>query len=152
VGESGGLVMFMGEYHHNIDEKGRIVIPNKFREALQGEFVVAKGLEKCLYVYTMKDWQVLVDKLSTLPFTKQDARTFIRSFFSGATVIEADRQGRASISSPLIAHALLSKECVILGANDRIEIWDKASWEEFLKSNEEHLSDIAETLFMEVNL
>lgn len=150
--ESGGQKMFMGEYHHNIDEKGRIVIPNKFREILQNEFVIAKGLEKCLYVYAMKDWQNLVEKLNTLPFTKKDARTFVRSFFSGATVAEVDRQGRASITSPLVAHAGLQKECVIIGANDRIEIWDKTSWDEFLSSSEEHLSDIAETLFMDVNL
>lgn len=144
--------MFMGEYHHNIDEKGRIVIPTKFREVLQDQFVIAKGLEKCLYVYSMKDWQSLVEKLNALPFTKKDARTFIRSFFSGATVSEFDRQGRTSITSPLVTYAGLTKECVVIGANDRIEIWDKASWTAFLASNEEQLSDIAENLFMDVNL
>jgi len=144
--------MFMGEYHHNIDEKGRIVIPNKFREILGDEFVIAKGLEKCLYVYSMNDWQNLVDKLNTLPFTKKDARTFMRSFFSGATVTEVDRQGRTSVTSPLIHHAGITKECVIIGANDRIEIWDKTSWENFLSTNEEQLSDLAENLFMDVNL
>lgn len=143
--------MFMGEYHHNIDEKGRIVIPTKFREVLQNEFIIAKGLEKCLYIYSMKDWQNLVEKLNTLPFTKKDARTFIRSFFSGATVCEFDRQGRTCITSPLVHHAGLTKECVVIGANDRIEIWDKDEWEKFLTTNEEQLSDIAENLFMEVN-
>ncbi len=143
--------MFMGEYHHNIDEKGRIVIPTKFREVLQDEFIIAKGLEKCLYIYSMKDWQNLVEKLNTLPFTKKDARTFIRSFFSGATVCEFDRQGRTCITSPLVHHAGLTKECVVIGANDRIEIWDKDEWEKFLTTNEEQLSDIAENLFMEVN-
>ncbi len=143
--------MFMGEYHHNIDEKGRIVIPTKFREVLQEEFIIAKGLEKCLYIYSMKDWQNLVEKLNTLPFTKKDARTFIRSFFSGATVCEFDRQGRTCITSPLVHHAGLTKECVVIGANDRIEIWDKDEWEKFLTTNEEQLSDIAENLFMEVN-
>ena len=143
--------MFMGEYHHNIDEKGRIVIPTKFREVLQDEFIIAKGLEKCLYIYSMKDWQNLVEKLNTLPFTKKDARTFIRSFFSGATVCEFDRQGRTCITSPLVHHAGLTKECVVIGANDRIEIWDKDEWEKFLTMNEEQLSDIAENLFMEVN-
>ena len=141
----------MGEYHHNIDEKGRIVIPTKFREVLQNEFIIAKGLEKCLYIYSMKDWQNLVEKLNTLPFTKKDARTFIRSFFSGATVCEFDRQGRTCITSPLVHHAGLTKECVVIGANDRIEIWDKDEWEKFLTTNEEQLSDIAENLFMEVN-
>jgi len=142
----------MGEYHHNIDEKGRIVIPTKFREILGSEFVIVRGIEKCLYIYSMTDWQKLVSKLNTLPFTKKDARTFIRSFFSGATVCEFDRQGRTCISSSLTLYASLDKECVIIGANDRIEIWNKEAWEEFLATNEEDLSDIAENLFMDVNL
>lgn len=147
-----GMQMFMGEYHHNIDEKGRIVIPTKFRECLEDQFIIAKGLEKCLYIYSMKDWQNLVEKLNTLPFTKKDARTFMRGFFSGATVCEFDRQGRTSITSPLVAYAGLQKECVIIGANDRMELWDKDAWEQFLSSNEEQLSDLAENLFMDVNL
>lgn len=144
--------MFMGEYHHTIDEKGRIVLPSKFREALDDKFIIARGLEKCLYVYSMKDWNQLVEKLNILPFTKKDARTFIRSFFSGATECEFDRQGRTCITSPLVTYADLKKECVIIGANDRIEIWDKDSWNAFLKDNEENLSNIAENLFLDVNL
>lgn len=148
--ESGGLQMFMGEYHHNIDEKGRIVIPTKFREILQDKFIVVRGIEKCLYIYAKKDWDKLVEKLNTLPFTKKNARTFIRSFFSGATECEFDRQGRTCIASPLIVYAGLSKECVIIGANDRIEIWGLTEWNEFLAQNEEKLSDIAENLFGDV--
>ena len=148
--ESGGLQMFMGEYHHNIDEKGRIVIPTKFREILEDKFIVVRGIEKCLYIYAKKDWEKLVEKLNTLPFTKKDARTFIRSFFSGATECEFDRQGRTCIASPLIVYAGLSKECVIIGANDRIEIWGLTEWNEFLAQNEEKLSDIAENLFGDV--
>ena len=140
--------MFMGEYHHNIDEKGRIVMPSKFRDALGNNFVIAKGLEKCLYVYSSKDWERLVSKLDTLPFTKKDARTFIRSFFSGATECEFDRQGRTCVTSPLVHYAGLNRECVIIGANDRIEIWDKDSWDKFLSENEENLSNIAENLFL----
>ena len=145
--ESGGLDMFMGEYHHTIDEKGRIVIPTKFREQLKDQFIIAKGIENCLYVYAKEDWQHLVESLNILPFTKKDARTFIRSFFSGATECELDRQGRTCITSPLIIHAGLKKDCVIIGANDRIEIWDKEAWENFLQDNESKLSDIAENLF-----
>ena len=148
--ESGGLQMFMGEYHHNIDEKGRIVIPTKFREILEDKFIVVRGIEKCLYIYAKKDWEKLVEKLNTLPFTKKDARTFIRSFFSGATDCEFDRQGRTCIASPLIVYAGLSKECVIIGANDRIEIWGLTEWNDFLAQNEEKLSDIAENLFGDV--
>ena len=149
--ESGGLLMFMGEYHHNIDEKGRLIMPAKFRTNLSDKFVITRGLEKCLYVYTYSDWQKLVEKISTLPFTKKDARTFIRSFFSGATECELDRQGRTCIASPLIVHAGLTKDCVIIGANDRIEIWDESAWEEFMNDNEEKLSDIAENLFGSVS-
>ena len=145
-------VMFMGEYHHTIDEKGRIVLPSKFREALGSKFIIARGIEKCLYVYTMEDWNNLVNKMNTLPFTKKDARTFIRSFFSGATECEFDKLGRTCVSSPLVVYAGLSKECVIAGVNDRIEIWDKDSWNQFLNDNEENLDAVAENLFMDVNL
>ncbi len=144
--------MFMGEYHHNIDEKGRLIIPAKFRETLGNKFIITRGIEKCLYIYSQEDWDKIVKKLNTLPFTKKDARIFIRSFFSGAALIEVDRQGRINIASPLVGHAGLTKECVIIGANDRIEIWDKASWDEFLNVNAEKLEDIAENLFMEVDL
>lgn len=144
--------MFLGEFHHNIDEKGRIVMPSKFRSVLKDKFIIARGLEKCLYVYTLEDFDHLVSKLNTLPFTKKDARTFIRSFFSGATFCEFDQQGRTCITSPLVRYAGLSRECVIIGANDRIEIWNQSDWENVLQNAEENLSDIAENLFMDVNL
>ena len=89
----------MGEYHHNLDSKGRVVMPSKFREKLQNEFVIARGIEKCLYVYTLEDWNKLVQKLNTLSFTKKDTRIFIRAFFSGATTCETDTQGRTTIPS-----------------------------------------------------
>ena len=143
--------MFMGEYHHNIDEKGRLIMPAKFRYDLGEKFFITRGLEKCLYVYSEKDWEKIVDKLNTLPFTKKDARIFIRSFFSGAAFIEVDRQGRINITSPLISYADLTKECVIIGANDRIEIWSKNEWDNFLNVNAEKLEDIAENLFEGVN-
>lgn len=151
-GRKWGMDMFVGEYHHNIDDKGRIVMPSKFRTELKDKFIIARGLEKCLYVYSLDDWNKLVSKLNTLPFTKKDARTFIRSFFSGATFCEFDNQGRTCITSPLVSYAGLTKECVIIGANDRIEIWDKSAWENVLLENEANLSDIAENLFMDVNL
>ena len=149
-GKWGILKMFMGEYHHNIDEKGRLIIPAKFRTELGEKFIVTRGLEKCLYVYSESEWNNIVAKIKTLPFTKKDARTFIRSFFSGATECEFDRQGRTCIASPLIVYAGLSKECVIIGANDRIEIWGLTEWNNFLAQNEEKLSDIAENLFGDV--
>ena len=139
--------MLMGEYHHNIDEKNRLVIPNKYREELGNEFIITRGIEKCLYVYAMPEWEKLVNKLNTLPFTKKDARAFSRSFFSGATVCEFDKSGRINIASPLVSYADLSKECVIIGVNDRLEIWSLDRFNAFMDENEEKLEDIAEHLF-----
>ncbi len=138
--------MFMGEYRHNIDEKGRIVIPGKFRNEMS-KIIVTRGLEKCLYLYTNEEWNKVVAKLNTLPFTKKDARTFIRSFFAGASVCEFDKMGRINITSPLVSYAGLTKECVIIGVNDRIEIWDKDAYENFMTENSDKLESIAENLF-----
>ncbi len=139
--------MFMGEYHHNIDDKGRLIIPAKFRSELGEKFIITRGLEKCLYVYSESEWNTIVAKLKTLPFTKKDVRTFIRSFFSGATECEFDRQGRINITSPLVFYAGITKECVIIGANDRLEIWSGEGWDNFLTDNSDKIEDIAENLF-----
>ena len=151
-GRKWGISMFMGEFHHNIDEKGRLVIPNKFRLELGERFIITRGLEKCLYAYSISEWNNIVAKLKQLPFTKKDARTFIRSFFSGAAECEFDRQGRINITSPLVSYADLTKECVIIGANDRLEIWGKANWDNFFEENSEKLEDIAENLFNELDI
>ena len=127
--------MFMGEYHHSIDEKGRIIIPSKFRSELGDSFVITRGLENCLFVYSLVEWNKIVDRLKKLPFTKRDARNFTRFFLSGATVTELDKQGRANISSTLIDFANLEKECIVIGVNDRLEIWAKDNWEEFFNNN-----------------
>lgn len=139
--------MLMGEYHHNIDEKGRIIIPSKFRNDLGEKFIITRGLDKCLFVYSEEEWNKLISKLKTLPFTNKDARNFTRFFLSGATANEFDRQGRINISSSLVNYANLTKECVIIGANDRLEIWSEELWNNFIESNEDNLSDIAENLF-----
>lgn len=144
-----GNKMFMGEYHHTIDEKGRLILPAKFRTELGEKFIITRGLdaEKCLYVYSMNDWNRIVSKLNTLPFTKKDARIFVRTFFSGATECEFDRQGRINITSPLVSYADLQKDCVVIGANDRIEIWSKERWDNFFDANSEMVEEIAEHLF-----
>lgn len=139
--------MLMGEYHHNIDEKNRLVIPSKLRSELGEKFIVTRGLDRCLFVYSITEWNKIADKLKTLPFTQKDARNFTRFFLSGAADCELDRMGRVSITSPLIEYADITKECVIIGANDRIEIWSKESWDNFLSDNVDRLSDIAENLF-----
>lgn len=144
-----GIKMFMGEYHHTIDEKGRLILPAKFRAELGEKFIITRGLdaEKCLYVYSMNDWNRIVSKLNTLPFTKKDARIFVRTFFSGAAECEFDRQGRINITSPLVSYADLQKDCVVIGANDRIEIWSKERWDNFFNTNSEMVEEIAEHLF-----
>ncbi len=139
--------MFMGEYHHSIDEKGRIIIPSKFRNELGESFVVTRGIENCLFIYSLSEWQKIVTKLKSLPFTKKDARNFTRFFLSGATTVEFDKQGRINISQPLASYANLIKECVVVGVNDRLEIWSLDSWNKFFDDNQENLSDIAENLF-----
>ena len=145
--------MFIGEYHHSIDDKGRLIIPSKFREELGEKFIVTRGIENCLFVYSEENWQKIVNKLETLPFTKRDARQFIRFFLSGATVAELDKQGRINITSPLISYANIKKECVIIGTGDRLEIWSEESWNDFFNSAKDNMSDIAENLFNEsVNL
>jgi MraZ protein len=141
----------MGEYHHSIDEKGRLIIPSKFREELGESFIVTRGLDGCLFVYPMHEWNQIVAKLKNLPFTKKDARSFMRFFLSGATVCGFDKQGRVNIASPLINYAGLNKDCIVIGVNDRLEIWSEENWNKFFEAKESDLSDIAENLF-EVDL
>ena len=136
----------MGEYHHNIDNKGRLIIPAKFREALGDEFVITRGLDQCLFGYSMNEWKHIEEKLKTLPLTKKDARAFTRFFFSGATECEIDKQGRVNIASPLVNYAKLEKECVILGVSNRIEIWSKRQWEDYFTESEDSFADIAENM------
>lgn len=147
--EKVGEIMLIGEYRHSIDDKGRIIIPSKFRYELGEKFIVTRGLEKCLFVYSETEWEKLISKLKTLPFTKADARNFLRFFLSGATECEFDKQGRTLITSPLVSYADLKKDCVIIGVNDRLEVWGKEEWDNFFEKNSDNLADIAENLFME---
>lgn len=139
--------MLIGEYRHNIDDKGRITIPSKFREEIGMKFVVTRGLDGCLFVYSMDNWNKIVSKLQTLPFTKKDARTFMRFFLSGATVCEFDKQGRINLTNSLILYAGIQKECTIIGVNDRLEIWASEKLDSIMEENELNFSDIAENLF-----
>ena len=146
-GEKWGIFMLMGEYHHTIDDKGRIIIPSKFREDLGEEFVVTRGLEECLFVYPKDKWNSIMEQLNKIPFTKKDARSFMRFFLSGATAMDFDKQGRINITSPLISYANLEKDCVIVGVGDRLEIWSEEKWNNFYEGNKDEFSDIAENLF-----
>ena len=149
-GEKWGIdKMFIGEYHHTIDEKGRTIIPAKFRDELGSSFIVTRGIEACLFVYPNGNWDKICEKLNSLPFTRKDARVFNRFFMSGATNVELDKQGRINISSPLITHANLKKDCVVIGTGDRLEIWSLEDWNDFFNSAQDNMSDIAENLFNE---
>ena len=141
--------MFIGEFHHNIDDKGRIAIPSKYRDILGNNFIITRGIEHCIYVYPNDTFNRIVTKLESLPFTKKDARAFMRFFMSGATAVELDKQGRVNVPSPLSSYANLSKKCVIVGTGDRLEIWDEEAFNEFMSSCNDEMSDIAENLFEE---
>lgn len=136
----------MGEYKHNLDTKGRIIVPSKFRELLDEQFVITRGLDRCLFAYTEDEWSRIEEKLKALPLTKKDARKFTRLFFSGATNVEIDKQGRINIPQNLREYAGLSKECTVIGVSSRIEIWDSAAWEDFYTESEDNFEDIAEDL------
>ena len=122
--------MFMGEYNHTIDAKGRLIIPSKIRESLGDEFVVTKGLDGCLFVYDNKEWSAFEEKLKSLPLTNKDARQFVRFFLAGATLAEVDKQGRILVPANLREFAGLEKEVVLVGVASRVEIWSKARWED----------------------
>jgi MraZ protein len=146
VVERGGDPMFMGEYQHSIDEKGRIIIPAKFRDSLGSHFVVTRGLDQCLFVYAMEEWAIMEQKLKALPLMKSDARAFTRFFFSGATECELDKQGRVNIPNTLVDHAKLAKDCVVIGVSNRVEIWSKEMWEGYSQQSEASFNEIAEKL------
>jgi MraZ protein len=136
----------MGEYRHTVDEKGRLIIPSKFREALGPSFVITRGLDHCLFVYPMGEWEQLEQQLKALPFTKKDARAFTRFFFSGATVAELDKQGRVNVPNNLREFAKLEKECVVIGVSNRVEIWSKEAWSAYYEESEDSFNEIAEKL------
>jgi MraZ protein len=138
--------MFMGEYQHSIDDKGRLTIPAKFRDALGPTFVITRGLDNCLFVYPQQEWAAMEQKLKALPLMKADARAFTRFFLAGATECELDRQGRVNIPANLREHAGLDKDCVIIGVSSRVEIWSKENWEAYSKLSEQSFNDIAEKL------
>lgn len=138
--------MFIGEFNANLDDSHRLSIPNNFKKYLELELVLVRGFEKCLYLYNKSDWVNLSDKINQLSFTKSANRMFIRGLNSGAFEVEADAKGRVCIMQKLIDHAGLTKECVIVGASNRMEIWDKAEWEKYLKDNQEMFAQLGEEL------
>lgn len=118
-------MMFMGEYNHTIDAKGRLIVPSKFRELLGDTFVVTKGLDGCLFVYDNEEWNAFEEKLKSLPITNKEARQFVRFFLAGAAEVEVDKQGRILVPNILREFAQISKDVVLIGVASRIEIWSK---------------------------
>ncbi len=144
--KEGAALLFMGEFNHNIDTKGRLIIPAKFRDELGDSFVITRGLDQCLFVYPMNEWHRIEEKLKALPFTKKDARAFTRFFFSGASESALDKQGRVSIGNSLREYAKLVKDCVVIGVSTRLEIWDQETWSRYFAQSEESFNDISESL------
>ena len=136
--------MFMGEHSHNIDEKGRVIMPAKFREQLGDNFVLTKGLDGCLFVYPMSEWEEIQKRFRETSLASKDARTFSRFFFGSATEVEIDKQGRVNIPAPLRSYAQLKKDVTLVGVLDRIEIWDTESWEEGSSTDDADMDRIAE--------
>jgi len=138
--------MLLGEYKHNIDPKGRIAIPAKFREKLAGGTIVTRGLDNCLFVFANKEWEALAQKLVALPLAQANSRAFVRLMLAGATDVELDAQGRILIPDYLRKYAELSKQAVVAGLYNRVEIWDSGRWERYKQKTESASDEIAEQL------
>lgn len=135
--------MLLGEFRHNVDVKGRVSVPSKFRGDLGQSFVVTKGLDNCLFAYSKDEWEVLEGKLKALPMTNHDARSFMRFFFSGATECEVDKQGRINIPQNLRDYANIEKDVVIVGVSTRAEIWSSNKWDNYNDSDSLDLDKLA---------
>ncbi|VBB06228.1 transcriptional regulator mraz [Lucifera butyrica] len=138
--------MFMGEYYHTVDNKGRLILPAKFRDDLGELFIATKGLDNCLFVYGREEWAILENKLKQLPLAKPEARAFVRFFFAGAAEMECDKQGRILLPNNLREYAKIDKDVVVLGVSNRIEIWDKSTWENYNNELAPTVTQIAENL------
>ncbi len=139
--------MLLGAYDHTIDDKNRLTLPAKFREAFQDGVVVTRGLDGCLYAYRRPDWDRLVEsRLATMDPLRPEGRRIQRFFFSVAAEADLDKQGRVMIPAQLIEHANLGREVVVAGVNDRLEIWDRAAWRKELAEVEGSAEDVAERL------
>ena len=138
--------MFIGEYRHSIDQKGRLAVPVKFRKALELGAIVTRGLDGCLYLYPAEAWNVVAEKLAKLPMSQSNSRAFARLMLAGAMDVVLDKQGRIVLPDYLRNYATIGKDVVVAGLYDRLELWDKATWETYKKRTEKDSGEIAETL------
>lgn len=142
----GGEKVLIGGYTHNIDAKGRLIMPAKFRPSLGEKFIITRGLDGCLFGYPKESWERLEAKLVELPLAKKEARAFTRFFYSAATEVEIDKQGRINIPQSLIDFAKIEKECRVIGVSNRIEIWSSEQYEAYNEEFEDDFDDIAESM------
>lgn len=138
--------MFLGEFKHSIDEKGRIALPAKFRSSLKGRVVITRGLDRCLFVYPVEEWEKLAQKLSSLPISQANTRAFARLMLAGASEESIDSQGRFLIPKYLRDYAFLKKKTVVAGLFSRIEMWDEQTWEDYKAKTEKESNEIAERM------
>jgi len=138
--------MFLGEYQHSLDAKGRIIVPSKFREELGARFIATKGLDNCIFLYPPDEWKTIEEKLRSLPFTRADVRSFARFFFSGASEMEMDKQGRIVLPPNLRDYAGIEKELIVIGVGARVEIWAGDKWAQYNQTAESSYEVIAENL------
>jgi len=138
--------MFLGEYQYLIDEKGRVALPSKFRKEFRGKIYLTRGLDNCLFLFPEKEWQALVEKLTSLPLSQANSRAFVRLMLAGASQVKIDKQGRINIPDYLRRYSSLKKEVVICGLYKRVEIWDKNQWQKYKRKTEKEAIDIAQEL------
>ncbi|MCL6589431.1 MAG: division/cell wall cluster transcriptional repressor MraZ [Firmicutes bacterium] len=138
--------MFMGEYQHSLDEKGRLIIPAKFREGLGEKFILNRGLDNCLYGYPVAEWKVIEEKIKEFPTSHPDYRAFVRLFFSGAVDVEMDKQGRIIIPQHLREHAHIEKDVYVIGLSTKVEIWAKEAWEQYSEKVKDSYEGLAASI------
>ncbi|MDP3968653.1 MAG: division/cell wall cluster transcriptional repressor MraZ [Nocardioides sp.] len=139
--------MFFGTYTPRLDDKGRLFLPAKFRDELAEGLVVTRGQERCLYVWSMEEFGKLTERLREAPVTNRGARDYVRMFFAGASDETPDKQGRITIPPMLRDYASLEKDCIVIGAMNRVEIWDAASWQRYSDEQEQAFADLSEEVF-----
>ena len=140
------IKVLLGEYQHTLDAKGRLILPAKFREELGESVIFTKGLDACLFGYSVSEWSILEEKLKKLPLAKPEARAFARFFFAGAAEIGYDKQGRILLPPVLREHARLEKEVVVIGVSNRIEIWSQDAWNAYNEALAPSVSDLTQEL------
>lgn len=138
--------MFIGEYRHSIDDKGRLIVPAKFRSLLGESFYITKGFDQCIFVYTEDEWNKFIEKLNNNPMKKKDARRIQRFFIASATECSLDKQGRILIPSHLRDYSELLKEAILIGVSNRVEIWSKENWDAYNEDDDLDISDLAEDM------